>query len=105
MKGFSDFDSFLYHEGTNYESYRKLGAHLESEDGIEGTRFAVYAPNARSVNVITEQTWWDETKGGMTKYDNGMWEVFMPYVKEGDKYRYVIVGADGVKRNKRKITK
>ena len=57
MKGFSDFDSFLYHEGTNYESYKKLGAHLDSEDGIDGTRFAVYAPNARSVNVITEQTW------------------------------------------------
>ncbi|MBR5337515.1 MAG: 1,4-alpha-glucan branching protein GlgB [Lachnospiraceae bacterium] len=100
MKGFSDFDSFLFHEGTNYESYKKLGAHLDKEDGIEGTRFAVYAPNARSVNVITEQTWWDESKGGMERHDNGMWEVFMPYVKEGDKYRYVIVGADGVKRYK-----
>ncbi len=100
LKGFSDFDSFLYHEGTNYESYKKLGAHLDSENGTEGTRFAVYAPNAKSVNVITEQTWWDESKGAMERFDNGMWEVFMPYVKEGDKYRYVIVGADGVKRYK-----
>lgn len=98
--GFSDFDSFLFHEGTNYESYKGLGAHICQKDGVWGTSFAVYAPNAKFVCVITEQTWWDESKGSMFPTGSGVWEVFMPYVKQGDKYRYVIVGADGIKRYK-----
>lgn len=45
----SDFDSFLFHEGTNYGIYRKLGAHPDTENGIEGTKFMVWAPNAQAV--------------------------------------------------------
>ena len=50
----SEYDAYLFHEGTNYEIYQKMGAHPCSENGQEGTRFIVWAPNAKSVSVITE---------------------------------------------------
>ena len=44
---FGEFDSFLFHQGTNYEVYQKLGAHPDVVDGVSGTRFSVWAPNAQ----------------------------------------------------------
>ena len=99
MAYFSDFDSFLFHQGTNYEVYKKLGAHIVEENGVWGTHFAVWAPNAQSVSVITAKTGW-EYEQWMEGHDTGVWERFLPGVGDGDAYRYVIVGADGVKRNK-----
>ena len=97
----SEFDRYLFHEGTNCESYKKLGAHLKEKDGVSGTEFALWAPNAKSVSVITDRTdWWDEDKGRMTPTKSGIWELFVPGVGAGDHYRFVVVGADGVKRYK-----
>jgi len=56
---FSEFDSFLFHQGTNYEVYQKLGAHPDVVDGVAGTRFAVWAPNAQYVSVICAKTGWE----------------------------------------------
>ena len=53
---FTDYDSYLFHQGTNYEVYRKLGAHPDMEDGVKGTRFNVWAPNSQYVSVITAKT-------------------------------------------------
>ncbi len=53
---FSDFDSFLFHQGTNYEVYRKMGAHPDEENGVAGTRFTAWAPNAQYVSVICAKT-------------------------------------------------
>ena len=99
MSTFSDFDSFLFHQGTNYESYRSLGAHPSCEFGLPGTRFALWAPNAQSVAVITARMGW-ENENPMRRAEDGVWEVFLPHVCEGDAYRYVVVGADGIKRYK-----
>ena len=99
MGYFTDQDSFLFHEGTNYESYRKLGAHPATEFGLDGTRFALWAPNAQSVAVITPRMGWDY-ENYMHRGDGGVWELFLPHVSEGDAYRYVVVGADGIKRYK-----
>ena len=96
---FTDFDSFLFHQGTNYEIYRKLGAHPQIEDGVQGTRFNLWAPNARYVSVITAKTGWENEKWmSRSMWDNGVWECFLPDVGPGDAYRYVVTGADGVKR-------
>ncbi len=97
---FSDLDSFYFHEGTHYEVYRKMGAHPASLDGVEGTLFTLWAPHARAVSVITDRNGWWEDNGRMTPSPNGVWERFLPGVKPGDVYRYVVMGADGIKRYK-----
>ena len=98
---FSEFDSFLFHQGTNYEVYRKLGAHPDVVDGVSGTRFAVWAPNAQYVSVICAKTGWENEQWmSRSMWDGGVWECFLPEVGPGDAYRYVITGADGVRRDK-----
>ena len=59
---FTGYDSYLFHEGTHYELYRKLGAHPDREDGAEGTRFLVWAPHAMYASVITAKTCWENEK-------------------------------------------
>ena len=99
MGNFTEFDSYLFHEGTNYESYRSLGAHAGEEDGVKGTRFTVWAPHARHVALITAPTGW-ERELPMNRGENGVWELFLPGVADGDAYRFIVIGADGVKRYK-----
>lgn len=96
---FTDFDSFLFHEGTNYEIYKKLGAHTDTENGVKGTRFSLWAPNARFVSLITARTGWDnENPMYRSETDQGIWECFLPCVDDGDAYRFIVTGADGVRR-------
>ena len=98
---FGEFDSFLFHQGTNYEVYRKLGAHPDVVDGVSGTRFAVWAPNAQYVSVICAKTGWENEQWmNRSMWDGGVWECFLPEVGPGDAYRYVITGADGIRRDK-----
>ena len=99
MGFFTDDDSYLFHEGTNYEAYKKLGAHPDTMFGVAGTRFAVWAPNAQSISVITPRMGWDY-ENPMNRGDSGVWEVFLPHVGEGDAYRFVVTGADGARRYK-----
>ena len=96
---FTDFDSFLFHEGTNYGLYKKLGAHPDTENGESGTQFLVWAPNAQYVSVICARTGWENEIGmHRAEFDGGVWECFLPGVGEGDAYRYIVTGADGVRR-------
>ena len=98
---FTELDSRLFHEGKNYESYKKMGAHILEKDGVSGTDFAVWAPHAQSVSVMTSKTGWDEELPLQpSEADPGIWEVFVPGVGEGDVYRYVVLGADGGRRLK-----
>ena len=57
----TDDDIFLFNEGSHYRLYEKLGAHLTMVDGVEGTYFAVWAPNAKQVSVIGEFNDWDKS--------------------------------------------
>lgn len=93
-------DTFLFHEGTNREAYLKMGAHLCRIGGECGTLFTVWAPNAKNVSVITSATGWNEEYGSMKRNADGVYEQFISGVKKGDSYRFVITGADGVKRYK-----
>lgn len=98
---FTDYDSYLFHEGTNYEAYRKLGAHPDMEEGVEGTRFNVWAPHAEYVSLITSATGWENEKWmHRCIWDHGVWECFLPGVGPGDAYRYVVTGTDGLRRYK-----
>ena len=96
---FTEFDSFLFHQGTNYEAYRKMGAHLTEIDGVRGTLFTLWAPHARGCAVICARTGW-ENECWMNPRLNGFWDLFLAGVGDGDAYRFVIVGADGIKRYK-----
>ena len=74
-----DLDLHLLGEGTHLRAYEKLGAHLQTMDGIEGVSFAVWAPNARSVSVVGDFNGWDGRAHPMAQVGpNGFWETFVP---------------------------
>jgi len=63
----SNFDIYLFHEGTLFESYKMLGAHILNEDDIQGVRFAVWAPNARQVSVVGDFNNWNGNQNQMER--------------------------------------
>ena len=94
----SKTDQYLFGQGTHYEIYKKLGAHLSEEGGKEGTYFAVWAPNAQTVHVVGSFNDWNETAHEMKKLgDIGIWGLFIPEVEEGALYKYLITAQDGRK--------
>ncbi len=75
----------------------RLGAHPKTHDGVEGTDFAVWAPNARSVSLVGEFNEWKSRSTPLRPVGaTGAWEVFVPGVGPGERYQFEIVGADGV---------
>jgi 1,4-alpha-glucan branching enzyme len=95
----TDYELYLHGEGTNYESYRTLGAHPITVDGVAGTRFAVWAPNAQDVSVIGDFNYWNRTQHPMHNR-NGVWELFVPSIGEGANYKYSIVSRAGHEQEK-----
>jgi 1,4-alpha-glucan branching enzyme len=91
----SDFDLYLLGEGTHMRLYEKLGAHPMVLDGVAGTAFVVFAPNARRVSVVGDFNFWDGRRHAMRVRGNGFWEIFVPGVGPGEKYKYEIAGRDG----------
>ena len=91
-----DYDRHLLAEGTHYEAHERLGAHLRVLDGVAGTVFAVWAPNARRVSVVGDFNGWDGRRHPMRLHPaNGIWEVFAPGVGEGERYKYEIITRSG----------
>src|SRR5262245_56540027 len=92
----TDFDLHLLAEGTHYRTYEKLGAHPREVNGIAGTHFAVWAPNASRVSVIGDFNGWNPSAHPLTRRpEAGVWEAFIPGVKVGALYKYHVVGPDG----------
>ncbi len=91
-----DFDLHLFHEGTNYRAYQKMGAHLRVAEGVPGCHFAVWAPNARRVSVVGSFNQWDGRRHPMHRRGlGGVWELFIPGVEAGALYKFEVLGADG----------
>ena len=89
-------DCYLFGKGTHYEIYNKLGAHLVTKNGRKGVYFAVWAPHAVNVSVIGEFNDWIGFDHNMEmNNESGIWELFVPDVKEGCAYKYVISTQDG----------
>ncbi|WP_425482959.1 1,4-alpha-glucan branching protein GlgB [Luteibacter jiangsuensis] len=83
-------------EGTHIELFRCLGAHPVTIDGVHGVRFAVWAPNAKRVSVVGDFDSWDGRRHPMRKrVPAGVWELFVPGLLPGARYKYEIWGADG----------
>ncbi len=86
-----ELDEYLFRSGKHWTSYDYMGAHLTTIDGVAGTRFAVWAPNAFSVSVIGSFNDWDGRIHPMSIHEGtGIWELFLPGVTEGAIYRYRI---------------
>lgn len=92
---FGDLDRYLFHNGTHYRLYEKMGAHLREENGVWGVHFVLWAPNARAVCVVSDGNGWTPWRDIMEKVDDAIWELFVPGMCEGVKYKYLIVRADG----------
>lgn len=86
----SNDDLHLFTEGRLLEAWRSFGAHLDIRNGIDGVRFAVWAPNAERVSVIGAFNTWDGRVHPMRARDGGVWELFIPGLSAGDLYRYEI---------------
>ncbi len=98
MGNFTELDAYLFGQGTHYDIYKKLGAHPSKNKKKEGVRFAVWAPNAKRVFVIGEFNGWDETANEMERIEPesiGVYETFIPGVKMGSLYKYLIETEDG----------
>ena len=92
VSGFlSDMDNYLFREGNHFELYERLGSHIMTVDGEEGTHFAVWAPNARQVSVIAEFNDWKPGLHKLHSSDTGIWQGFIPGIGHGVLYKYHIV--------------
>jgi 1,4-alpha-glucan branching enzyme len=92
---FSDMDIYLFKQGKHFKLYEKLGAHLVENNGVQGTYFAVWAPNGAAVSVIGDFNAWNPENGKMDpRLDgSGIWEIFIPNVGHGSLYKYMIRNA------------
>ena len=94
----SEFQMYLFHEGTNYQAYDMLGSIYisASEEQAEGFRFAVWAPNASNVSLVGNFNNWQAGEHPMTKAnDSGIWQIFVTGMKEGELYKYAITTQQG----------
>jgi 1,4-alpha-glucan branching enzyme len=93
---FTDFDRYLFGTGQHWKIYDKMGAHVRVVDGQAGVNFSVWAPNAQSVQVIGDFNHWDGRSHTMQKQiPSGIWELFVPNVNAGSKYKFRVRSFDG----------
>ena len=95
----TSFNTYLFHQGKNYETYNILGSHIKTEKRKKGVQFITWAPNAKDVYVVGDFNNFevkDEYK--LEKItENGLWKGFFVEARDGDKYKYCIIGKDGEK--------
>lgn len=95
----TNFNTYLFHQGKNYEAYDILGSHIKTEKRKKGVQFSTWAPNAKEVYVVGDFNEFevkDEYKLEKVS-ENGLWSGFFAGIKIGNKYKYCIVGKDGQK--------
>ena len=96
MKGTDKrFDAGAFFGGTDSEAYRFLGAHRAQRGGEEGYLFRLWAPNAARVSVVGDFCGWDAGAFPMARSEHGLWERFIPGLKQFDTYKYAVTSAQG----------
>ncbi len=89
------FDAGAFFGGTDSEAYRFLGAHRAQRGGKEGYLFRLWAPNAARVSVVGDFCAWDASAFPMARGEHGLWEKFIPGLKQFDTYKYAVTSAQG----------
>ena len=91
-----ELDLHLIAEGRHHDLGDRLGGKTTTFHGVDGARFAVWAPNAQRVSVVGDFNGWDGRRHGMRRrIEAGVWELFVPALAAGERYQYEIVGANG----------
>ena len=92
----TDFDRYLFGSGNHWKLYEKLGAHPRKVQDQQGVNFALWAPNAQSIQVVGDFNQWDGRAHPMHKQiPSGVWELFVPNVQAGMNYKYRVRSLDG----------
>src|SRR5690606_12778088 len=92
-----EVDMHLFSEGNHRQIGRVFGAQPMEVDGVQGVRFAVWAPNARRVSVVGSFNDWDGRRHPMRlRFPSGVWEIFIPRLQPGDRYKFEILGQHGI---------
>jgi 1,4-alpha-glucan branching enzyme len=93
----SDYDIHLQRQGRHFKLYEKLGAHMIEREGVRGTQFALWAPNADSVSVVGDFNAWQADSHRLQRRgdDSGIWEGFIPGVGAGALYKYRLTSSHG----------
>lgn len=98
---FGEMDQYLFGKGVHYKLYERMGGRLVTHQGVAGTKFAVWAPNAKSVSLIGDFNYWDGRVNPMRVMGySGVWELFVPGLGEGEKYKFEIYSQQGELRVK-----
>jgi 1,4-alpha-glucan branching enzyme len=96
LPSIGEMDLYLFREGTHRRLWEMLGAHLREMDGDEGVSFSVWAPNADRVSVVGDWCQWDGRQFPMRRLgDSGLWELFIPGVRENALYKFELRTKDG----------
>ena len=93
-----ELDLYLIAEGRHEQLWKALGAHVRRDDSNEllGTAFSVWAPNAQAVSLIGDHNFWDKNTHHMVRIgSSGIWEIFIPDIGVGTRYKFAIFGIDG----------
>ena len=94
---FNSEDEAKFLKGIHYDIYEKLGSHIMTLNGVKGVYFAVWAPNAERVSVVGDFNMWDGRRYPMRKLRaSGVFELFIPELKEGTVYKYEIKAKNGL---------
>lgn len=92
----SDEDIYLFKEGTHYQIYKKLGAHILNENDSNGVHFALWAPHAANVSVVGNFNSWNPYANMMKNINlSGIWSLFIPNIENGELYKFAIHTYDG----------
>lgn len=88
---FGELDQHLFGRGVHYQLYRMMGGRLTQQQGVSGVKFTVWAPAAKRVSVVGDFNFWDGRANPMRSLgQSGVWEIFIPELKEGEKYKFEI---------------
>jgi 1,4-alpha-glucan branching enzyme len=91
-----EIDLYLFGNGVHYRAFEALGAHRIVHQGIKGVRFAVWAPSARTVSLVADFNHWDGRLNPMRVLgQSGIWELFVPGIELGERYKFEIKTRDG----------
>lgn len=91
VPSFGEIDSYLFGKGTHYKIYENMGARLSVHQGVKGVKFSVWAPSAKRVSVVADFNFWDGRVNPMRSMgSSGVWELFVPGINVGERYKFEI---------------